>query len=104
MDFPSERFAQAGATPEEIARLKEAFDASSESAQASQLEHLAGISTYDIAEQLVASRSSEDLAGEEGGAEPSSGPDPVLGVASPADAGQGKGPAVEDLGTGASGK
>lgn len=53
MDFPRPRFARAGASPEEIDALEQAFDSEPEAAQASYLEQLAGTSDYDIAQELA---------------------------------------------------
>ena len=79
MDFPRLRFQQAGATPDELSELEQRFDAMTESAQRSQLQQLAGVSEYDIAELLEAHRAGEhdDVDEDEGDA-----PDPTPPAAS----------------------
>jgi hypothetical protein len=47
--FPARRFAEAGATPQEIDRFQARFDAASPEIQQAQLDVLAGIATGDIA-------------------------------------------------------
>ena len=59
LEFPANRFRQAGASDEEIERFQKAFDWLSPQAQASEVERWAAVSQYDIAAEIELSRAQE---------------------------------------------
>jgi len=101
--FPRERYARAGASPEEIDTLQRRFEALPDNAQRSDVARIAAISDYDLAEELATWRDhyenpADEPGKDEGGtAEPGdtpaeeeasqgdAGPEPdtVLGVTEP---------------------
>jgi hypothetical protein len=92
MDFPAERFERAGATPEQLAEQKAAFDALPEGAQASLCERIAGMADADLAELYGLGE------GALREAEPEVGPEPavLLGVVAPPGEGDDAGEAVDE--------
>lgn len=108
MDFPSQRFADAGATEQELRELEASFDALPEAVQAQRAEYYEGLATYDLTGLVAALREREGVDGtlegpevdagqEEGEQGAAAGPgDVVLGVLSPPAAGQEQSPAVEN--------
>jgi hypothetical protein len=106
MDFPTQRFQEAGATPEELQKLEAAFAALPENIQAQRLEYYAGLASYDLTQVLEAARAQEGVdgtlegpvgepagEGEQDGAEGQ--PETVLGVTEPPADGQVEAPAED---------
>lgn len=52
MSFPSDRYARAGATADQLAELEAAFDALTPAGQQSVLDKIAPMSSYQLAESL----------------------------------------------------
>lgn len=52
--FPASRFIQAGATPDQVARLQADFDAMPADAQQSYLDRIGGLAIGDLAELVAA--------------------------------------------------
>ncbi|HWF25172.1 MAG TPA: hypothetical protein VG275_06985 [Solirubrobacteraceae bacterium] len=89
MDFPVDRYRRSGATPREIADHYLAFQGMSEDAQHSLVQRLAGMADADVHELLARDRLKEG----DGAAEVGPEPEPVLGVVSPPEGGDGESPA-----------
>ncbi len=89
--FPRERYARAGASPEEIDTLQRRFEALPDNAQRSDAARIAAISDYDLAEELATWRdhyenpADEPGKDEEEASQGDAGPEPdtVLGVTEP---------------------
>lgn len=84
MDFPAQRYTQAGATPDELAALEARFSELPAAAKESELERIASISDYDLAAELEQLRAAEDPPSDElGGADGQGEPETLQGVVEP---------------------